>query len=202
MLVKICGITREQDAHDAVEAGADALGFIFVRQSPRFISPDAARKIIQTLPQSVLPVGVFVDSTREALLDAARQSGIRCLQLHGEETPEDVRNAALPVWKGFRVGPDFKIEQMSAYAAAAYVLDAYVSGRHGGTGTTFDWEVALRAKQYGRIVLSGGITPQNVALAVTTVRPYAIDVSSGVEESIGKKDKAKIRQLIAAINTA
>lgn len=201
MLVKICGITCEQDAYEAVDAGAGALGFIFFKRSPRFISPDAAQRIIQTLPESILPIGVFVNAKREELMHVIHQSGIRCLQLHGDETPEDVQDAPLPVWKGFRVGGDFKIQALANYPAAAYVLDAHVSGRYGGTGKTFDWEIALRAKGYGNIVLSGGITPRNVARAVKTVQPYAIDVSSGVEESVGRKDKTKIRQLIAAIHT-
>ena len=201
MKVKICGITNQQDAKDAVEEGANALGFIFYSKSPRYISLLDAGRIIRTLGKSVLPVGVFVNAPREEVLRAIHETGIGCVQLHGEEDPEYTQAFPVPVWKAFRVGPNFNEDELTRYHVGAYLLDAHVDGRWGGTGRTFDWEIACRAKRFGNVVLSGGITPQNVVDAVRTVRPYAIDVSSGVEISPGRKDRQKLLQLFANIRT-
>jgi phosphoribosylanthranilate isomerase len=176
MKVKICGITNRQDAEDAAQGGADALGFIFYSESPRYISLLNAGRIIRTLGATVLPVGVFVNAPREEVLRTIHETGIGCVQLHGED-------------------------ELRRYHVGAYLLDAHVEGWRGGTGRTFDWEIACRAKRFGNIVLSGGITPENVVDAVRTVRPYAIDISSGVEISPGRKDRQKLLQLFANIRT-
>ncbi len=199
MKVKICGITRQQDADDAVEAGADALGFIFAESSPRFIEPDVAQSIIKTLPPFVAAVGVFVNAPRNKILDVIRITGIGCLQLHGDEKPGDAEGYSIPVYKAFHVGHDFDIKMLGHYKTSAYLLDTFVNGQHGGTSRIFDWQVAVDAKRYGRIILSGGITPENVSEAVRVVNPYAVDVNSGVESSPGKKDKSRIRQFFSAI---
>ncbi len=199
MKVKICGITRQEDALAAVRAGADAVGFIFVRSSKRWIEPEKARAIIGTLPPSVIPVGVFVNAGRDAISAIIEVSGIRLIQLHGEESPEEASSFPLPVWKGFRVGPSFDLGSLAAYQVEGYLLDSYVAGMHGGSGRRFDWNVAVAAKKYGRVILSGGITPENVGEAMRDVAPYAIDVSSGVESSPGLKDEAKMRQLFKAV---
>lgn len=202
MIVKICGITSQQDAEAAIEAGAEALGFIFSNASPRHITPARAGSIIKNLPNEIMKVGVFVDSPRDVLIGIVRDTGIGCIQLHGEEEPEYARGLPGQVWKAFRVGKDFDILELDRFHVAAYLLDTFAVGRHGGTGHAFDWRIAEQAKRFGNIVLSGGITPQNVADAMRTVRPYAIDVNSGVESSPGKKDKQKMKTLFDQIRRA
>jgi phosphoribosylanthranilate isomerase len=202
VIVKICGITREEDARAAAEEGAAALGFIFARESPRAIAPGSAAGIIAALPPFVTPVGVFVNASREEVLATIEQTGIRCLQLHGEETPADTLGYPVPVVKAFRVGDSFDPAILGAYALPAYLLDASVPGMRGGTGRTFDWSRAEGASRYGRIILGGGITPENAALASRTVHPYALDVSSGVESSPGVKDRKKIRALFESLRDA
>lgn len=196
MIVKICGITRPDDALAAAEEGASAVGFIFVRSSPRYVEPEKAGEIIRRLPPFVTPVGVFVNEERAHVISVIACSGIRCLQLHGEESPEDASGYPVPVIKAFRVGDGFDPALLADYAVSAYLLDASVPGMHGGTGKTFDWAVAREASRYGRIILGGGITPGTAALAIRAARPYALDVSSGVEISPGIKDRSKIRALL------
>lgn len=200
--VKICGITRAEDAFRAVDEGADALGFVFVRSSPRCIAAEAARAIIRTLPPFVTPVGVFVNSPRDEIMKVLELTGIQSLQLHGDETPQDIEGYPVPVYKGFRVRPEFDVTLLSGYHAHACLLDAFAEGSHGGTGRTFDWNIAVRAKLHARIILGGGIGPHNVADAIRTVRPYAVDVSSGVESAPGIKDAGKIVELMREVHVA
>jgi phosphoribosylanthranilate isomerase len=202
MRVKICGITRVEDALAAAEEGAAAIGFIFFRSSPRYIAPADAGRIIERLPPFVCPVGVFVNQHRTDVLSTIERTGIRCLQLHGDEPPAETLSYPVPVIKSFRAGDDFDPTRIASYSLPAYLLDASVPGMYGGTGTTFDWRKAQEASHYGRIILSGGITPENVALAARAVRPYAIDVSSGVESSPGVKDRERIRTLFENIRNA
>jgi len=197
--VKICGITNEKDALTAVKYGAWAIGFIFYKKSPRYISAFKAKKIVQSLPPFVTPVGVFVDQKEGAVLDIARFCGIRTIQLHGEETPvycKRLRQKGFSVIKAFRVADSFDPEQIKAYDVNAVLLDAYVQGVPGGTGTTFNWALAKRAKSLGLpVILSGGLHYNNVANAIETVGPYAVDVSSGVEEQDkpGVKNERSVR---------
>jgi len=202
MIVKICGITRLEDALAAAEEGAAAVGFIFVRTSPRHIDPGAAAQIIRRLPPFVSPVGVFVNESRANVLAAIERTGIRCLQLHGDERPPETADYPVPVIKSFRVSDDFDPSLIASYSLPAYLLDTFVPGKHGGTGKTFDWKKAHEASRYGRIILGGGITPDNVALAARTAEPYGIDVSSGVETSPGVKDRQKIRSLFRNLRYA
>lgn len=195
MKVKICGITNVDDAVCATELGADALGFIFVKLSPRYIAPLAAQKIIQKLPPFVIPVGVFVDTAYDVILDVIEQTGIGCIQLHGNESPKQLAKFPVPVYKSFRVDKNFDPEILRRYKGAAYLLDTSIDGALGGTGTTFDWNIALAAKSYGRIILAGGLNPENITEAVKKVRPYAVDINSGVESTPGKKDKHKLQVL-------
>ena len=195
MKVKICGITNIEDALLSADLGADALGFIFVPSSPRHIAPGAARKIIQALPPFVVPVGVVADMPYEDILEIIDQTGIGCIQLHGEETPKQLAKYPVPVYKSFRVDSGFDLEILRRYKGSAYLLDTKISGKLGGTGKTFDWEIAVKAKEYGRIILSGGLTPENIVEAVQRVEPYAVDVNSGVEERPGKKDHSKLKSL-------
>jgi phosphoribosylanthranilate isomerase len=199
MKVKICGITREEDARLAVRAGADALGFIFVKTSKRWIPPERAAAIITDLPSQVLPVGVFVNTPVEEIRRMMDITGIRLVQLHGDETPQEASDLGAPVWKAFRVGPAFDVTTLAAYTVDGYLLDTMVDGMMGGTGKIFNWQIAVGAKQYGPVILSGGITPDNVQQAIREVSPYAIDVSSGVEASPGRKDPARISRLFDAI---
>ncbi len=195
MKVKICGITNIDDALYAAELGADALGFIFVKSSPRFVTPKAARKIIQELPPFIIPVGVFADVPKEEIVEMIEQTGIKCVQLHGNETPEQLAGFPVPVYKSFRVDSSFNPEILRRYKGSAYLLDTKISGELGGTGKTFNWEIAVKAKECGRIILAGGLTPENIIDAVRIVQPYAVDVNSGVEEHPGKKDQIKLKLL-------
>jgi len=193
--VKICGITNIDDALSATDFGADALGFIFVKSSPRYITPRAAQKIIQELPPFVVPVGVIDEMAHNGILEIIGQTGIGCVQLHGEEMPKQIRQYPVPVVQSFRVDSDFDPEILRRYRGPAYLLDTKVSGVLGGTGQTFDWEIAVQAKKYGRIILAGGLNPENILEAARRVQPYAVDINSGVEERPGKKDLTKLKLL-------
>jgi len=189
------------DALFAAELGADALGFIFVKTSPRYIRASAARKIILELPPFVVPVGIVADSTREDILDLIEETRIGCVQLHGNESPKELAKFPIPVYKSFRVDKEFNLEILQRYKGSAYLLDTHIEGALGGTGKTFDWNIAIKAKEYGRIILAGGLTPENIVEAVKKVQPYAVDVNSGIESVPGKKDKNKLEQLFKTIRS-
>jgi phosphoribosylanthranilate isomerase len=201
MRVKICGITNLEDALIASDLGADALGFVFAKGSSRTITPEAAGNIIRKLPPFIVPVGVFVDSPVKEILSIIEIIGIQCVQLHGDETLSEYSKLNIPVIKSFRVDEHFHEDRLLQFPATAYLLDAFVKGTMGGTGKTFDWNIALAAKTYGRIILAGGLTPENISDAIKRVKPYGIDISSGVESEPGKKDKRKLQQLFAAIHS-
>ena len=199
--VKICGITNEADAAAAVEAGADALGFVFYPKSPRAVTRETARDIIAGLPPFVTTVGVFVNEPLDMIKDIREFARLDKLQLHGEEGPEYCANLQGGVIKAVRVKGAEDLDSLkeyddNRYNVGAFLLDAFVEGTPGGTGTTFDWSIAVEAKRYGRIILSGGLTPENVAEAVERVAPYAVDVSSGVERTPGVKDQELVRRFI------
>jgi phosphoribosylanthranilate isomerase len=203
--VKICGITNWADARRAIESGADLLGFNFVPTSPRYVTPAKARRMVKKLPGNITAVGVFENESEEVMLEIARSVGLRQLQLHGDESPAMVarltRNSErLGVIKALRVGKPFRVTQLAAYKrAGAILLDGFSRQARGGTGKTFDWRLARRAGRYGRIFLAGGLTPENVVLAIRTARPYAVDVCSGVESRPGKKDAGRMRSLVRAV---
>ena len=197
--VKICGITNLADGRAAAEAGADALGFVFYEQSPRHISVEAASAVIRQLPPLVLKVGVFVNAPEDLVLRAVRECGLNLLQFHGEEPPEYCLQFGLMSMKAFRVRDAASLQAMLNYHTEAWLLDAYSPDKPGGTGETFQWDLALQAQALGRpIFLAGGLTPENVAEAVRCARPYGVDVSGGVEAVPGKKDHAKVRAFIKA----
>jgi phosphoribosylanthranilate isomerase len=203
--LKICGITSWADARRACEAGADFLGFNFYLQSPRYIMPGKARKIIRRLPPGVGVVGVFVNESEDKMLEIAGHARLGYLQLHGDETAAAVTRLAraLPVIKAVRVRGPFRLAQLARFARAGEILlDGFDRGARGGTGKRFDWDIAKRAKKYGRIFLAGGLTPENVANAIRVAKPYAVDVCSGVESKPGKKDPQKLKQLARAIRGA
>lgn len=199
-LVKICGITNLADARAAVDAGADALGFNFYRPSPRYISPPEARKIIDQLPHSVLKVGVFVNEGFHSLMDITAEAGLTAVQLHGDESPEYCHElAGTYVIKAFGAGDNLHVE---AYNVDAIMLDTKDDLLHGGTGRTFDWSIAQRTNQsVPKLFLAGGLSPENVAEAIATVRPYAVDACSSLEERLGKKNHDRVNAFVKAVRS-
>ena len=203
--VKICGITTWDDARLSVDLGASALGFNFYPPSPRAISPADAWSIIRRLPPFVEAVGVFVDWPPLVVDALARALRLGSVQLHGGESPDEVAELgrARRVVKAVQVGRGFRVASLSRYRDAdAFLLDGFTRGLHGGTGRTLDWNLARSARRYGRIILAGGLTPENVAEAIRVAQPYAVDVASGVESSPGVKDAAKLRAFFQAVERA
>ena len=197
--VKICGITNLADGMAAAEAGADALGFVFYDRSPRGVSIETAADLIRHLPPFVLKVGVLVNAPEDLVFRAVRECGLSLLQFHGDEAPEYCLQFGLMSMKAFRIRDAASLQALRNYPTDAWLLDAYVPGTPGGTGETFNWDLALEAQKLGRpIFLAGGLTPENVAEAVRRARPYGVDVSSGVEAAPGRKDHAKVRAFIQA----
>jgi phosphoribosylanthranilate isomerase len=199
--IKICGITNLEDALSSVAAGAHALGFNFFRQSPRYIEPGNARRIIEQLPASVLSVGVFVNEPDSKDVERlAHEAGVRAVQLHGDESPQYC--GALKdffVIKALRVNSEFKPEQAAQYETDAILLDGFSERAYGGSGHGFDWSVAKRARPFvTKLFLAGGLNVNNVGSAIASVQPYAVDACSGLESVPGRKDMAKVRAFIAA----
>ena len=198
--IKICGITRYEDAKVAAGLGVDALGFIFFPKSPRYISPEAAAVIIKQLPPFVSRVGVFVDEEIDKVITIARTTGIDTIQLHGTESPRYCLRLPLPVIKAFSIDTGTDLTLLEQYDVAGFLLDTWAAGRRGGTGKTFDWSVARAATaKYQRVILAGGINPQNIEEAVSTVLPYGIDINSGVEIKPGIKNPRKIRDAVQIV---
>ena len=203
--VKICGITNTGDAQAAVEAGANLLGFNFFERSPRHITPQEAAKIRKLVPKSVKAVGIFVNQLPAEVIALRESLRLDAVQLHGDEPPQAVAEiaTAAPVIKAFRVEPEFPIDTLEQYPEAfAFLFDAAHTGQYGGTGRTTDWDVARRAASNHRIILAGGLKVENVAAAVRIVRPYAVDVASGIESKPGKKDHGRMREFIQEVRRA
>ena len=203
--VKICGITNAVDALAAIDAGANLLGFNFYAKSPRCISEGDAAIIRSQLPKKIKAVGIFVNTSAAEVAALCKSLKLHAAQLHGDETPEDVAELAssLPVFKAFRVEADFPLATLDEYPEAyAFLFDAAHTGQYGGTGRTTDWDVARRATVGRRIILAGGLNVENVAAAVRIVRPYGIDVASGVESRPGKKDRGLLREFVEEVRRA
>jgi phosphoribosylanthranilate isomerase len=197
--VKICGITNAVDAALAAEAGADALGFVFYDKSPRHLSTADASAIARIVPPHIVRVGVFVNPDEELVLRAIGECGLNVLQFHGDETPEYCLQFGLMSMKAFRVRDAESLKSLLSYPTDAWLLDAYSPSEYGGTGERFNWDLAAQARTLGKpIFLAGGLTPENVAQAIQQAQPYAVDVSSGVERSPGKKDPEKVKAFIRA----
>jgi phosphoribosylanthranilate isomerase len=205
VLVKICGITNGPDARAACEAGANLLGFNFYEKSPRHITSSDASKIRAQLPQDVEAVGIFVNATPAAVASLVSSLRLNAAQLHGDETPPTVAEVArtIRVFKAFRVGPDFSLAALDEYPDAyALLFDAANAGQYGGTGRMTDWPLARRAALSRRIILAGGLKVENVAAAIRLVRPFAVDVASGVESKPGKKNHGQLREFIQEVRRA
>ncbi len=201
--VKICGITSAEDAAVAVEAGADALGFVFYRKSPRYIEPLVAKQIIMGLPPLVTAVGVFVDEEQQVVRSLMDDCGLALAQLHGHESAVYCQELGRPVLKALRVKDRSSLLALAEFQGRAgvrgFVLDAFSDQAYGGTGQVIDWELAAEVARAAHILLAGGLTPDNVATAIQSVQPYGVDVSSGVEREPGKKDHEKVRAFIRAV---
>jgi phosphoribosylanthranilate isomerase len=202
--VKVCGITEFEDARDAVLLGADAIGLNFYPNSPRCIDATRAAQIIEKLPPFVTTVGVFVNHPDpQNLEDFAVSLGLHAVQLHGNETPDYCSMIQrVKVIKALRVDPNFRVDTLRGYGAGTFLLDACSSTEFGGTGKLFNWDLVFGANAFGSIIIAGGLNSDNVASAVSTLHPYAVDVASGVESRPGKKDYEKMRQFIEAVRRA
>ena len=194
--VKICGITNVEDALHAAQAGADALGFVFHEDSPRNVSPERAAAIIGALPPFVQAVGLFVNGEVDFVNSVAEQCRLDLIQLHGDESPEYCGLVTRRVIKAFRVKDITSLDPILDFKVAGYLLDAYSPKAYGGTGVTFNWEIAREAKKYGSVILAGGLTPDNVRQAVERADPFGVDVSGGVEVAPGRKDPEKVKEFI------
>ncbi len=201
--IKICGITSAEDACAAAAAGADAVGFIFVRSSPRYLPAEAAAGIVRRLPPFVKTVGVFVDASPGEITEIAQAVPLDLVQLHGHEDPLVCNRLARPYVKGVRMRDGVNLTaQVKRYpGASALLVDTFVPGEHGGTGRVFDWTL-IPPRLAKPIILAGGLTPDNVADAIRQVQPYAVDVSTGVESEPGKKDWKKIEFFVRAVRSA
>lgn len=199
ILVKICGITNIDDALDAVELGADYLGFNFYPDSPRYVTPEKAQEIIQDIPGAIQKVGIFVNADRQYVIDVAVELGLDMLQFHGDETPDYCNEFGRPWMKAFRLKEEKEVAAIKDYDSPWLLVDAYVEKAFGGTGIVSNWDLAREAKQYGSLFLSGGLKPENIEMAIESVRPYAVDVASGVEQSPGVKDRYKMEELISRV---
>jgi phosphoribosylanthranilate isomerase len=201
--VKICGITSVADAEAAVQAGADALGLMFYPGSPRHITLETAQDIARRLPPYVIRTGVFADPNPSDVFAAIQLCQLNLVQFHGAETPEFCLQFGVMSMKAFRVQNADSLLPMSEYRTDAFLLDSHAAGKRGGTGESFNWDLALEAKKFGKpIFLAGGLTPQNVAEAARKAQPFGVDVSTGVEQSPGKKDAKKMQDFIAAARGA
>lgn len=198
--IKICGITRYEDARIAANLGVDALGFIFFRKSPRYVAPDDAATIIRQLPPFVSRVGVFVNESFENILEIAGRTGIDTLQLHGSETPEFCAQFSHPVIKAFSIKPDTDLSVIETYKTSGILLDTWNGTMHGGSGKTFDWSQARQVcTHHNNVVVAGGLGPSNVEDALNALNPYGLDINSGVEIQPGIKNPHKIRDVVNII---
>ena len=199
MKIKICGITNVEDALAAESLGADAVGFIFYKKSKRYVSPKKAEHIIKTLSPFTTKVGVFVDETFEIINNISNQTGINVVQLHGDENPDIMKSISLPVIKAFRVDDNFDYNKLNQYQECSILLDAYSENDYGGTSNKFNWEkIPFEIKN--KIILAGGISSDNIESIYQNINPAAVDLSSSLEMTPGKKDKKKMGKFFSKVN--
>jgi len=197
--IKVCGITNENDALQAVKLGVDALGFVFA-ESPRKVSSKKVKEIVSLLPPFVSTVGVFVNEDEEKVKEIAQACSLTILQFHGEESPSYCHQFEQKVIKSFQVKDEEILNKIFQYKVDAYLLDTYSVDKRGGTGKTFNWKIAKKVKELEvLVILSGGLNPENVAQAIIEVKPYAVDVSSGVEKERGRKDYQKLKDFVRRV---
>ncbi len=199
--VKVCGMTRVEDALKAVELGADAVGFIFYKKSPRAVTLGKARTIIKELPPFVNRVGVFVNESAERINEIKEKLGLDLVQLHGDESPAFSKKIKSRVLKAIRISDSSSLKELSKFSVDGFLLDTFHPGIYGGTGKVFDWKLAKRAGKFGRIIVAGGLNQDNVAEAISKARPYGVDVCSGVEKIPGIKDFKKLRAFLGAVQS-
>ena len=197
--VKICGMTRLEDILLAVKEGADAVGFIFYKKSPRCVSAKAVKSIVAALPPFIETVGVFVNESADRINRIADSCKLSAVQLHGNESPAFCKKIHRKVIKAVRVKGKDSFDGLSSYKVSAFLLDAYSDQQQGGTGETFDWRLVGEGKKYGPVILAGGLDQSNVAHAIQKVKPYGVDVCSGVEKIPGIKDPTKLKAFIKAV---
>lgn len=208
--VKICGLTRKEDIECVNQLLPDYIGIVFAKSSRR-VTKNHAKKLIKNIDNRIKKVGIFVNENIDVLLETSICCDLEVLQLHGDETPQYIEelknkissvngNKDIQIWKAFRIKDDSSLEQMRDYSVDAFVLDAYIEGEYGGAGKTFNWDLAVKAKEYGKIILAGGLNSENVNEGIRIVEPYVVDVSSGVETD-GLKDKEKIKRFIEIVRS-
>ena len=203
--IKICGVTNVKDARACAELGVSMIGFNFYPPSPRYIEPKVARRIIEAIPPGVCAVGVFVDASAGEIRNIADAAGVSCVQLHGHTSPDTCREVAreFRVIRAFSTDPQFRPEEASLFGDCDVLVDAHHPNLRGGTGLTCDWRAARTARSFARfLILSGGLTNQNVGQAIATVAPHAVDVCSGVESAPGVKDHRALENFVTAVRTA
>lgn len=202
--IKVCGITNQKDARAAVAAGADAIGFIFVPQSPRVADPDLVRAITGELPPFIDSIGVFCDEKIEIVEEIVNYCNLTLVQLHGSESPEYCKNISCRVIKSFSIHPESGKEELAAYSdvVSGFLLDTYHKDMAGGTGMVFDWKLVRQIQPPGPIILAGGLNPENVGEAIRQVKPFAVDVNSGVEYQPGRKDTDKLKSFADGVRKA
>jgi phosphoribosylanthranilate isomerase len=197
--IKICGMTSRDDVMTAVECGADLVGFVFHRASPRYADPLAVARIVEDIPKGVRRAGVFVNMPAGEVLKIAERCGLDVIQLHGDEAPEEFADATRTIWRAVRMEHGRWRPDPDAWTCERFVVDATAPGRYGGTGETADWTAARKFAESRRAMLAGGLTPANVESAIAIVHPVGVDVASGVESAPGRKDPALVREFIKAV---
>ena len=202
--IKVCGITGKDDARAAVAAGADGLGFIFVKESPRLVDPDVVRAVTGELPPFVNSIGVFCDEDIEVVEEIINYCHLTLVQLHGSESPEYCKGVSRPVIKSFSVRPETESQELVTYSevASGFLLDTYHKDMAGGTGKVFDWKLVEQIQPPGPVILAGGLNPENVGDAIRLVKPFAVDVNSGVEYQPGRKDTDKLKSFADEVRKA
>ena len=201
-IIKVCGLIQVDEALACVELGVQWLGFNCYQGSKRYLPPEAIASIVEQLPPAVKTVGVFVNASAKEIREILQQTGLHAAQLHGDESPGFANALQVPWFRAFRVGGDLAEEEIRSYSQELFLLDAAQTGQYGGTGHAFDWKVATRLRDHGKLLLAGGLQPANVKEAILQVRPFGVDVASGVESTLGRKDLQKVANFVTAVAQA